>query len=184
MLRGEERKSDRNRRGKVFRTQGTTATASLCRSGGEDGVREKKKRVGDDGKEKGKKSISSHRPPRAFFLFWISIRQLHISHDTLCLPPKILHNLFIFNFSWDDCNTQWLCKRLGANMVYNGRCASGNKFINFPFSGSLRGLKNLVLSTDSQLSIRPSLGIREEERGREGTFAVSAFRSYFSKSWY
>ena len=42
MLWGEERKSDRNRRGKVFRTQGTTATASLCRSGGEDGVREKK----------------------------------------------------------------------------------------------------------------------------------------------
>ena len=51
MLRGEERKSDRNRRGKVFRIQGTTATASLCRSGGEDGVREKK-RLGDDGKEK------------------------------------------------------------------------------------------------------------------------------------
>ena len=123
MLRGEERKSDRNRRGKVFRTQGTTATASLCRNGGEDGVREKKKRVGD------------------------------------------------------DCNTQWLCKRLGANMVYSGRCASGNKFINFSFSGSLRGLKNLVLSTDSQLSIRPSLGIREEERGGQGTFTVSPFCS-------
>ena len=46
MLRGEERKSDRNRRGKVFRTQGTTATASLCRSGGEIGVREKKARRG------------------------------------------------------------------------------------------------------------------------------------------
>ena len=29
--------------------------ASLCRSGGEPGVREKKKRVGDDGKGKGKK---------------------------------------------------------------------------------------------------------------------------------
>ena len=41
MLRGEERKSDRIRRGKVFRTQGRIATASLCRSGGEDGVREK-----------------------------------------------------------------------------------------------------------------------------------------------
>ena len=178
MLRGEERKSDRNRRGKVFRTQGTTATPSLCRSGGEIGVREKK-RVGDDGKKKGKKSTSSHHPPRAFFLFWISIRQLHISNDTPCLP-QIFCISFVFNFSCYYCNTQWLCKRLGANKVYNGRCANGNKFINFPFSGSLRGLKNLILSTDSQLSIRPqrpSLGIREEERGGQGTFAVSPFRS-------
>ena len=66
---------------------------------------------------------------------------------------------------------------LGANKVYNGRCANGNKFINFPFGGSLRGLKNLVLSSHSQLSIRPSLGIRVEERGGQGTFAVSPFRS-------
>ena len=95
----------------------------------------------------------------------------------LVCPPKILHKLLIFNFSWDDCNTQWLCKRLGANKVYNERCANGNKFINFPFIGSLRGLKKLVLSTDSQLSIRPSLRIREEERGGQGTFAVSPFRS-------
>ena len=65
----------------------------------------------------------------------------------------------------------------GQKKVYNGRCANGNKFINFPFSGSLRGLKHLVLSTDSQLSIRPSSGIREEERGGQGTFAVSPFRS-------
>ena len=65
----------------------------------------------------------------------------------------------------------------GADKVYNRRCANGNKFINFPFSRSLRGLNNLVLSTDSQLSIRPSLGIREEGRGGEGTFAVSPFRS-------
>ena len=95
----------------------------------------------------------------------------------LVCPPKILHKLLIFNFSWDDCNTQWLCKRLGANKVYNERCANGNKFINFLSSGSLRKLKIWFCQPHSQLSIRPSLGIREEKRGGQGTFAVPPFRS-------
>ena len=130
--------------------------ASLCRSGGEPGVREKKARRG---RRKGKRE----------------------EVDPFPFPPH-KHKLLVFNFSWDDCNTQWLCKRLGANKVYNERCANGNKFINFPFSGSLRGLKNLVLSTDTHLSISPLLVIREEERGGQGTFAVSPFAPYFSKS--
>ena len=49
--------------------------------------------------------------------------------------------------------------------------------LTFLSAGSLRGLKKLVLSTDSQLSIRPSSGIREEKRGGQGTFAVPPFRS-------
>ena len=61
--------------------------------------------------------------------------------------------------------------------MHNGRCANGNKFINFLSSGSLRKLKIWFCQPHSQLSIRPSLGIREEKRGGQGTFAVPPFRS-------
>ena len=31
---------------------------------------------------------------------------MHISHNTPCLPPKILHkHCLLFQFSWDHCNT-------------------------------------------------------------------------------
>ena len=34
-----------------------------------------------------------------------TIHHFHIDHNAPCLPPKILHNI-VFDFSWDDCNTQ------------------------------------------------------------------------------
>ena len=90
MLRGEERKSDRNRRGKVFRTQGTISNASLCGSGGEAGVREEKK--AGRGRRKGKREEDDLFPssPASF----LSILNFHspIAHG---LPRNILHKLYL-----------------------------------------------------------------------------------------
>ena len=177
MLRGEERKSDRFRREKVFRTQGTTATASLCRSGGEDGVRKKKSAWGTTERKKGRSRPLPIVPRELSFYF-----EFPFANCTSPMIHLVGTQIFCISFlSSISLGTTVIpsgyANVWGANKVYNRRCANGNKFINFPFSRSLRGLNNLVLSTDSQLSIRPSLGIREEGRGGEGTFAVSPFRS-------
>ena len=42
-------------------------------------------------------------------------------HNASCLSPKILHNYIVFDFSWDNCNTQ---ERL-ETMVMNGYSMGG-----------------------------------------------------------
>ena len=60
----------------------------------------------------------------------IYLRHLHISHDTPCLSPKILHNL-CFSFLLGiakvprEIGNNTYAKFWGANQVYSGRCASG-----------------------------------------------------------
>ena len=63
---------NRNRRGKVFRTQGTIATASLCHSGGEDGVRGKKSAWGTTEREKGRSRPLPIIPREISFYFEFS----------------------------------------------------------------------------------------------------------------
>ena len=87
MLRGEEPKSERIRRGKVFCTQGTIATASLCRSGGEPGVREKK---AGRGRRKGKREEVDPFPfsPASFFYFEFPFASCTSPMIHLVCPPK------------------------------------------------------------------------------------------------
>ena len=164
MLRGEERKSDRNRRGKVLSTQGTIATASLCRSGGRDGVREKTESAW---KEKGKKSTSSHRPP------------------SFVCPQKFCINSLSSISLGDDCNTQLLCKRWGHWI----RCIMGDVQMATNSSPFL----SAGASADSKIwfcqliarwvsGLRQGLGKRRGE-GR-GPSLFPLFAPYFSKSWY
>ena len=61
----------------------------------------------------------------------IGIRHLHISHNTPCLPPKILHKHW-FQFLLGRLKHQGELKNKGyakfwgeANKVYCGRCANG-----------------------------------------------------------
>ena len=61
------------------------------------------------------------------------ICHLHISHDTPCLPPNILHSLCFFFFispgklqsSQEKLEDNTFAKFWGANMVYYGRWANG-----------------------------------------------------------
>jgi len=57
-----------------------------------------------------------------------TIRHLHISHNTPCLPPKIF-TTFVFNFSWlfqsSREKSNAYAEFWSANKVYCGRCANG-----------------------------------------------------------
>ena len=88
MLRGEERKSERIRRGKVFCTQGTIATASLCRSGGEPGVREKKSAWGTTEREKGRSRSLPIFPRELSFYFEFPFANCTSPMIHLVCPPK------------------------------------------------------------------------------------------------
>lgn len=71
----------------------------------------------------------------AGMLKWQNFIQLfHIVHDSLCLPPKILHNRCLFDFSWEDFYTQeklelMVIQNLGGgervNKVHYGGCENG-----------------------------------------------------------
>ena len=176
MLRGEEPKSERIRRGEVFCTQGTIATASLCRSGGEPGVREKKSAWGTTEREKGRSRPLPIFPRELSFYFEFPFANCTSPMIHLVCPPKFCISFLSSIFLGTTVIPSGYANVWGQIWCIMGDVQMATNSWTFLF-GSLRGLKKLVLSTDSQLSIRPSSGIREEERGGQGTFAVSPFRS-------
>ena len=140
-------------------------------------MREKKSAWGTTEREKGRSRPLPIVPRELSFYFEFSFANctspmIHL----VCLPKFCISFLSSISLGTTVIPSGY-ANVWGQIWCIMGDVQMATNSLTFLSAGSLRGLKKLVLATDSQLSIRPWLRIREEERGGQGTFAVSPFRS-------
>ena len=89
-----------------------------------------------------------------FVCLFVAFTNFHVNHNAPCLPPTFCTTI-VFDFSWDDCNTQDKLETMvmqnfgGVNKVHYGRCESSVCSLCSVFTVTSRGSELWPFTPDS-----------------------------------